>query len=235
MRARVLGGFFVVLIAACGVSTTTYADNHSAEQILADASASTAKANSFHIAIDEAAPSGPATAEMDVENGNFSGKVASQGITARIMRVSGQAFVYGSDLAAVLAPTNAQAAAMVSSRASDKWVRVPSDIWGSSFDQLLDVKTLSQCLKSMPGAVKKGTSVKSGQQVVELDDQTDSQVFVQTAAPHRFIQMVFSGVDSCATDSTAANQTIVLSQYGAAFHIAMPAGYVDISTLESGG
>ena len=226
-----LGVLAVALAGACGLTSPGYEQSHTATQILADASVSTGASRSFHVTVDETTPAGPATADLDVENSNFSGKIAFQGITARIMQVGGQAFIYGSDLAAVLAPINPQAAAAVSAKASDKWVLVPSDLWGSSFSQLFDVQKLSSCLKAAPGVVKKGTSAVSGQQVVEIDDQTGSQIFVQSDAPHRFVRVVLSGVDSCATDSTAAGQTIVLSRYDARFHITAPSGYVDLKTL----
>ncbi len=235
-RAAVLLALAVLPASACAVGGSAgYEETRSAAQILGDANSATASSGSFHIHIDETAPTGPATADMDVESSNVDGKITSNEITARIEHVGDQTFIYGSDLAGILQTVNPEEAAVVKAMASEKWVLVPSELWSSSFSDLVDVRKMSACLTSAPGAVKKGTSVISGQAVVEIDDQARSKIYVQTAAPHHFVRLIFSDSDSCATDSTAKGQTIDLSKFGANFGIAVPAGYVDLTALASGG
>ncbi len=222
-------------VAGCGFGPwAPYDQSHSAEQIIDDASNATASVHSLHIALDETTPNGPATAQMDVESSNAGGNVASQGISARLVHVGGQTFIYGSDLAAVLAVSNPDAASAVSSTAGDKWVLVPSDIWGASFARLIDIGRMARCLPSEKGLVKKGTARIAGQDVVEVDDQAGSTIDVQTAPPHYVVRARFTSSDSCSTDSTAQSQTLDLSRFGARFHLAAPKGYVDMATLAGG-
>lgn len=221
-----------VLGAACGLlPAPAYEQAHSATQIVTDATAATGSAKSFHIRVDDKAKSGPAQAELDVEGSNVSGKITGQGISIRIMHVGTQTFIYGADLAAFLALNDAQAAASVRAKASDKWVLMPSDFWNSSFSDLIDMQKMSTCLRTVAGLQKKGTSTVDGEGVVELDDQLQSRLYVQTAAPHHFVRLVFSSVETCLTDSTSTGQTIDLSRYGTKFGISVPSGYVDIATL----
>jgi hypothetical protein len=128
-----------------------------------------------------------------------------------------------------------QAAAVVKARASDKWVLMPADFWSSTFSDLVDVQKMATCLKDASGLKKKGTSTISGHQVVEVDDQLASQIFIQTAAPHYIARVVFEGVDTCVTDTTASSQTIDLTNVGQSVNIAPPSGYVDLATLAAGG
>ena len=62
---------------ACGPvgSTAGYLQDRSTAQILADADLATISSRSYHVSIDETAESGPASAEVDVENGNVNGKI----------------------------------------------------------------------------------------------------------------------------------------------------------------
>lgn len=217
--------------AACGSAPASYTDSHSAAQILTDASTSTAAVSSYHIKIEETTESGDAMMDVDVEGTNISGKLTAEGIAARITHVGDQTFVYGADLAAILGKTNPQAGAVVTAKAADKWVLMPSNFWDSSFTDVLDVKKMSTCLSTVAGAVKKGTSTVSGVSAIEIDDQLLSQIDVQTASPHYYVHMVFTGVETCLTDSTARGQTIDLSSFGKKFGITAPAGYVDLTTL----
>lgn len=238
MRARgvVLLALAVLSGAGCGTAGPVgYEQGHSAVEILRDADSATGSTRSFHLHIDETAPTGPATAEMDVESSNVDGKITSNEITARIAHVGDQTFIYGGDLVAILETANPQEAAAVKAIASEKWVLVPSEIWSSSFSDLVDVQKMSACLTSAPGVVKKGTSLISGQRVVEIDDQAGSKIYVQTAAPHHFVRLVFTDSEPCATDPTAKGQTIELSKFDSKFGIAVPAGYVDLTTLAPGG
>jgi hypothetical protein len=227
----------VVMTAACGSSASaSYQDSHSAQQIVNDASKSTGSARSFHMTIDETTQDGPQHADLDVDGSNVNGKLTASGLSVRIIHVDGQTFVYGADLAALFDATKeSQAAAVVKARASDKWVLMPADFWNSSFTDIIDVQKMATCLKSAAGLQKKGTSTISGQQVVEVDDQTASQMYIQTAAPHYFARVVFEGVDSCVTDSTASSQTIDLTKVGQKLNVTAPTGYVDLATLAAGG
>ena len=238
MRARgiVLLALAALPAAGCGSGgSATYEQTHSAVEVLRDANSATGSTRSFHMHIDEAAPTGPATADMDVESSNVDGKITSNEITARIEHVGDQTFIYGADLVAILQTANPQEAAAVKAIASEKWVLVPSEIWSSSFSDLVDVQKMSACLTSASGVVKKGTSVIAGQRVVEVDDQEGSKIYVQTAAPHHLVRLVLTDSETCATDPTAKGQTIELSKFDSAFGIAVPAGYVDLTTLASGG
>jgi len=226
----------VMAIAACGSAAASYQDSHSAQQIMSDASKSTGSASSFHMTIDETTQDGPQHADLDVNGSNVSGKLIASGMTVRLTHVSGQTFIFGADLAAMLtAIKQPQAAAVVKARASDKWVLMPADFWSSSFSDLVDIQKLTTCLKNADGLKKKGTSTISGQQVIEVDDQLASQIFVQTAAPHYLARVVFEGVDTCVTDTTASSETIDLTNVGKSVTITAPTGYVDLATLAAGG
>jgi len=226
----------LVVIAACGSAAASYQDGHSAQQIMSDASKSTGSASSFHMTIDETTQDGPQHADLDVNGSNVSGKLIASGMTVRLTHVSGQTFIFGADLAAMLtAIKQPQAAAVVKARASDKWVLMPADFWSSSFSDLVDIQKLTTCLKNAAGLKKKGTSTISGQQVIEVDDQLASQIFVQTAAPHYLARVVFEGVDTCVTDTTASSETIDLTNVGKSVTITAPTGYVDLATLAAGG
>ena len=71
--------------------------------------------------------------------------------------------------------------------------------------------------------------------VVELDDPARSKIYVQTAAPHHYVRVVFPTAHGCATDSTARSQMIDLSQFGESFQIAAPPGYADLTALAAAG
>jgi len=226
----------LALITACGSGgSASYEQSHSPSQILADADLATISTRSYHVAINETAETGPTSAEVDVENGNASGKIIANGIRVRITHVNEQTFIYGSDLAQILYITNPRVADTVNTKAPDRWVLVPPDIWSSGFSKALDLRKMSSCLKGLSGVVKKGTSNISGHAVVELDDPARSQIYVQTAAPHHYVRVVFPTSHGCATDSTARSQMIDLTQFEAKFNIAAPAGYADLTTLAAGG
>jgi hypothetical protein len=223
----------VALVSACGGGSApqTYDQSHSASQIVSDADASVASAQSFHVTIDEKADSGPLTAEIDTEASDAQGTVKSDTVSVHLIHASRQTFIYGADLETLVEPTNPTLAATVARDAADKWVLVPSDIWDSSFGKLLDIKKMTGCLKAAISVGKKGTSIVSGERVVEVDNQAGSKVYVQTAAPHHLVRAVIADGDTCATDSTAKGQTIELSRYGSNFEIGAPADYVELTKL----
>jgi len=222
----------VALITACGSGgSASYEQTHSASQILADADLATISSRSYHVSIDETAESGPASAEVDVENGNVNGKIIESGIRTRIAHVNDQTFVYGSDLAQVLYLVNPRLGDVVNSRAHDTWVLVPPEMWKTGFSTALDFRKMSSCLKRLSGVSKKGASTISGQEAVELDDPARSQFYIQIAAPHNYLRVVFRTSHGCATDATARSQMITWSQYGATFHITAPTGYADLKDL----
>lgn len=227
----------VMVTAACGTTASpAYQDSHSAQQIVDDAGKSTGSASAFHMTIDETTQDGAQHADLDVDGSNVKGKLIASGMSVQIIHFSGRTFIYGADLAALLAAIQQpQAAAVVKARASDKWVLMPADFWSSSFSDLTDLQKMTSCLRSESGLKKKGTSTIADRQVVEVDDQTSSQMFIQTAAPHYFARIVFQGVDACVTDTTASSQTIDLAQVGQKPSIAAPSGYVDLATLAAGG
>src|SRR5207247_6396158 len=153
----------VVLVVACGSgATASYEQSTTAAQILSDSDLATISSRSYHVSITETAATGPASAEMDVENGNASGKIISNVIRVRITHVDEQTFIYGSDLAQILYATNPRVADTVNTKAPDRWVLVPPDIWSSGFSKVLDLRKMSSCLKGLSGVVKKGTSNISG-------------------------------------------------------------------------
>jgi len=218
---------------ACGLGASAdYSQTHTAQQIVSDASKSTGAATSFHVTIDATTKDGQATADIDVEGSNVSGKIVGQGMGVRIIHVDSQTFVYGADLAAILESSNPPAAAIVKAKASDKWVLMPADFWSSTgIDAITKLGKIADCLKTEQGLTKKGTSTISGQQVVEVDDQLASSLFVSTAAPHYFLRLALTGVDTCITDSSVTKETIDLSKVGQKLNIAVPTGYVDLKTL----
>jgi hypothetical protein len=223
----------LALTTACGLGASAdYSQTHTAQQIVSDASKSTGAATSFHVTIDATTKDGQATADIDVEGSNVSGKIVGQGMGVRIIHVDSQTFVYGADLAAILESSNPQAAAIVKAKASDKWVLMPADFWSSTgIDAITKLGKIADCLKTEQGLTKKGTSTISGQQVVEVDDQLASSLFVSTAAPHYFLRLALTGVDTCITDSSVTKETIDLSKVGQKLNIAVPTGYVDLKTL----
>ena len=226
----------LIVALACGsASTASYEQSHSAKQVVADASKSTGSATSFHLAVDVTTQQGPAHAEFDVEGTNVNGTVSYQGTHLRIMHVDGRSFVYGADLAEVLAATNAQGAAAVKAKAADKWVLMPEEFWTSTgISELTDVKKMSDCLQSASGLTKKGTSNVSGKRVVEVDDELTSQMYVDTASPHYFVRVALAGKDTCVTGPGVTQETIDLTKLGAKLNIAVPVGYVDLQSLANG-
>jgi hypothetical protein len=223
----------MALTAACGLGASPdYSQTHSAQQIVSDASKSTGSATSFHITIDATTKDGQANADVDVEGSNVSGKIVGQGMGVRIIHVDGQTFVYGPDLAAILETSDPQTAAIVKVKASDKWVLMPADFWSSTgIDEITQLQKMADCIKTEQGLTKKGTSAISGQQVVEVDDQLASSVYVATAAPHYFVRLALTGVDTCITAPSVTKETIDLRKVGQKLNIAVPAGYVDLKTL----
>jgi len=226
----------MALTAACGpFGSADYSQTHSAKQIVSDASKSTGAATSFHILIDATTKDGQANADVDVHGADVSGKIVGAGVTIRIIHVGGQTFVYGSDLAAILEVSDKQAAAIVKEKASDKWVLMPSEFWTSTgIDAITHLGKITDCFKTEQGLNKKGTSTISGHQVVEVDDQLASSFFVATAAPHYFVRLKLTGVDTCITDASITDETIDLSKVGEKLNIAAPTGYVDLKTLAGG-
>jgi hypothetical protein len=223
----------VALVSACGVGSApkTYDQSHSASEIVSDADASVAGAQSFHVTIDENAESGPLAAEVDTEASDSQGTVKTATVSVRLIHASGKTFIYGADVEKLVEPTNPKLAATIARDAADKWILVPSDIWDSSFGKLLDIKNMTRCLKAANSVGKRGTSMVSGERVVEVDDQAGSKVYIQTAAPHHLVRAVIADGDTCTTDSTAKGQTIELSRYGSKFEIRGPADYVELAKL----
>ena len=226
----------MVLTAACGLGASAdYSQTHSAKQIVSDATRSTGAATSFHILIDATTKDGQANADVDVQGADVSGKIVGAGVSIRIIHVGGQTFVYGSDLAAILQASDVQAAAIVKAKASDKWVLMPADFWTSTaIDAITHLSKITDCFKTEQGLTKKGTSTISGHQVVEVKDQLASSFFVATAAPHYFVRLALTGVDTCITDPTLTQETIDLSKVGQKLNIAVPTGYVDLKALAGG-
>jgi len=226
----------MALTAACGLGApASYPQTHSAQQIVSDASKSTGTATSFHILIDATTKDGQANADVDVEGSSVSGKIVGAGVSVRIIHVDSQTFVYGSDLATVLEASDPQAAAIVKGKASDKWVLMPAAFWSSTgIDAVTHIREVTDCLKTEQGLTKKGTKTISGQQVVEVDDQLASSLYVATAAPHYFVRLAMTSVDTCLTDSSITNETIDLSKVGQKLHITAPSGYVDLTALAGG-
>jgi hypothetical protein len=201
---------------------------------MADADAATISTSSYHVAIHETPASGYATAEMDIEGANAGGTITTNGLVLRLAHVDNRTFMFGATLGDIIEPTNPQLASAVRAKAAGKWVLVPNEIWTSGFRKLLDMRTMSSCLKTAPGMVKKGTATATGQSVVQLDDKAGSHIYVQTGSPHHYVHLVFAASEACATDSTGNGQTIDFSQFGGQFHIAAPTGYVDLAALAGG-
>jgi hypothetical protein len=226
----------IALAAACSFGASAdYSQTQSAKQIVSDASKSTGAATSFHITIEATTKDGQANADVDVNGSNVSGKIVGAGASVRIIHVGGQTFVYGSDLAAIFETSDPQAAATVKAKASDKWVLMPADFWNTTgIDAITHLGKITDCFKTEQGLIKKGTSTMSGHQVVEVDDQLASSFFVATAAPHYFVRLALTGVDTCITDPSITQETIDLSKIGQKLNIAVPTGYVDLKTLAGG-
>jgi hypothetical protein len=226
----------MVLCVACGSSAAaSYDQTHSAKQIVSDASKSTGSATSFHLAVAVTTQNGEANADFDVEGTNVNGRVIFQGTLVRVMHVDGRTFVYGADLAQLLATSNAQAASIVRAKAVDKWVLMPEEFWSSTgVSELTDMRKLGDCLEAAAGLAKKGTSTVSGKTAIEVDDQLTSKIYVDVASPHYFLRVMLSGTDTCVTGSSVSNETLDLSKIGQKLDIAVPNGYVDLQTLASG-
>jgi hypothetical protein len=223
----------MALTTACGLGASAdYLQTHTAQQIVLDATKSTGSANSYHITIDATTKDGQANADVDVDGSSVSGKIVGAGASVRIIHVRGQTFVYGSDLEAIFETSDPQAAAIVKAKASDKWVLMPEDFWNTTgIDAITHLGKIADCFKTEQGLTKKGTSTISGQQVVEVDDQLASSFFVATAAPHYFVRVALTGVDTCITDPSVTKETIDLSKVGQKLSITVPTGYVDLKTL----
>jgi len=223
----------MALTAACGLGASAdYSQTHTAQQIVLDATKSTGAATSYHITIDATTKDGQANADVDVDGSSVSGKIVGAGASVRIIHVDGQTFVYGSDLAAIFEASDPQAAATVKAKASDKWVLMPEDFWNTTgIDAITHLGKVTECFRTEQGLTKKGTSTISGHQVVEVDDQLASSMYVAMAAPHYFVRLTLTGVDTCITDPSITQETIDLSKVGQKLSIAVPAGYVDLKTL----
>ena len=222
-----------VLVAACGsTAAASYEQTHTAQQIVTDASKSTASANSFHINVDADTSQGRVTADLDVEGSNLKGTVTGEGMRVRIVHIDGKTYVFGADLAAFLETTNPQAAAIVNAKAASKWVLMPADFWDSTdLTAITDMHKLTDCLQASSGLSKKGTSNVLAVRVVEVDTQSAGKLFVATSGPHYFTRIALQGGDKCITDSNASSETIDLTKVGTKLGITAPSDSVDLQTL----
>jgi hypothetical protein len=220
------------LAAACAPpGASGYTQDHSARQIVTDATSSSASARSYHVTLDESTTEGTAHLDLDVEDGNAAGTITWPSMSVRIIQVGGRTFVNGSDLAALLAPIDVDGATLIKAAAGSLWVLVPPGFWNSRLTDLIDMKNLGGCLRAARGLTKAGTSAVGGRLAVEVDDRTTSKVYVDTAAPHYLVRADIAGGDGCVTTPTASNQVFDWSQYGATFDIAAPSGFVDLKTI----
>lgn len=223
----------IALVAACGPvgGSASYEQSRTATQILGDADLAMISSRSYHVSIDETAEVGRASADVDVEGANVSGTIIESGIRARIVHVSDQTFIYGSDLAQALYITDPRTADKVNTQAHDKWVLVPPETWKTGFGPAIDLRGMSSCVKRLSGVVKKQTTSISGQAAVKLQDPARAEIYVETAAPHHYVRLWFPTAHGCATDATARSQLISLTRYGARFNITAPTGYVGLKAL----
>ncbi len=227
-----LAGAILMVGAACASRPAAgYAQSHSAGQIVADATTSSGAARSYHLTLAEATADGPARLDLDVEDGNASGTIRWASVSLRIIYAGGVTFIYGSDLAGLLAPVDSDAATMIKAAAADRWVLVPPSFWHSTLTQLIGMNNLGGCLRTASGLAKKGVATVAGRLAVEVDDGTASKLYVDTAMPHYLVHADIAGADACVTSSTARSQVFDWSDYGARFNIATPAGYLDLRTI----
>ena len=222
------------LATACGStsSTPSYADTHTAQQIIGDASASTGAATTFHLSIDATTPQGEATADFDIQGTNVSGKLTAQGLTIRITHVGSETFVYGADLAAILQSSNAQAAAKIKAKASDKWILMPADFWPSTgIDALTAFQKMTSCFTTAAGLVKKGTIPVSGRTAILIEDTAFSRLYVDPEPPHYFMRIDVNSSEKCLTDTSVSAETTVLTKVGSDLQVSAPSGFVSLASV----
>ena len=224
----------MLVAAACGLAQSpSYADSHTGAQIVSDASAAMSKAGSYHMKLKGNFTNGIASADIDVEGISYRGTIGAAGQSVRIIVVNGDTFVYGSDFAAVLDATNSQAAAVIRSKANDRWLHLPAGSGGPALTDIIDLNSIGSCLKEAAGLIKKGATSVDGKAVVEVDDLAGSKLDIATSSPHYPIRLDFTSAEAC-MGSDVQNETLDFSQFGTAYHIQAPPGFIDLTTLLGG-
>lgn len=221
-----------VLLSSCGLSSAGYADTHSAAQIMSDASTALAKARSYHLIIHGTFAQGSASADLKVEGDNYSGALMVGSQPFRFAVFQGETYIYGGDLAASLQSSDPQAAAVIQAKAATRWVHMPPGA-DTSITSFFDVKGLGSCLQGVVGLVKKSSATINGQATIEVDDLAGSKLFIGTSAPHYPVRLAFTSAEACLNDNSQG-ETVDLSQFGAAFQIEAPPGFIDLAALAGG-
>lgn len=235
MLRRLVPLLAALLVAACGGSAAVSYDQTSPGQILKDAANSLGSVKSEHVKFQGTTTSGQVGFEADVEGQNFNGTVAIGGNTAKILAVAGKVYIYGPDIVALLPTNDPTVADRVKALVGTNWVILPnSSTVTGDLNTFLNFRTVADCIKSLSGLKKKGTSNVEGNSVVEVDDSTGAQIFVLVSSPHYPRRMIL-GTTTCSSNfGTSGSGSIDLTQENATFNIKAPTNVVDLSTLTGG-
>jgi hypothetical protein len=216
-----------MVVAACGSSgTSSAADNgesaKSATQIVQDTAAAYRSATSVHLA--GSVKNSGQTISLDIKivrDGNLSGTITFQGVTANVVIVGGKTYIKGKELFAQFAGGAAAAAI------GDNWVAVPAtaatQITGG-FSSFTNFSKLADQLTTPTGAVTKGaTTTVVGQSVITVSD-TKSTLYVATTGKPYPVQLKPDNDPTQHLDFTDYDQTFVITA---------PSGALDYSGFGS--
>jgi hypothetical protein len=179
---------------ACGTTQPAgYVDSKGAFQIASDASSALKSVRSAHVAVQSTFQGSPAKFDGDVEDQNMSATLTFGPGSLKLIIFGGKLYIYGPDILALSHITDAT----ITAKVGDKWIFIPSGVIADqkSFQDLADLTSIADCIKSGTGFSKKGTATTNGVTTVEIDSPGGSQLFVQTSAPHYPVRMVFTAGD----------------------------------------
>ena len=237
LRGALAGLTVSVLTVACAnpaAPAKPYDQTHSASQIASDAGKSLKSVKAAHVKFTgSSTSSGQVGVDADVQGQDINGTLSVGGQSLKVVSVGGKVYVYGPDLLNVVPISDPATAANVKALVGTNWVVIPnsSSVTGN-LSSAFDFSSIGDCITGMTGLKKNGTSKIDGDQVVELDDSSGSQIFVLTAAPHYPRRLILSSATTCSSASSGSGSgTLDLTRVGQHFAITAPTNTVDLSSL----
>jgi hypothetical protein len=208
---------------ACGSSHANSEAAKPVNQILTDADGATGGASSVHIS--GSVTSGGTPIHLDVVDGHNhgGGSVTVDGLTFRTV-LDGQNVYLKGDAATWAKAANASVAKLLANR----WLKTTTGNHDfSDFPKLLDLPQVVANLKASGKVVKQGTTKIDGRQVVALKDTgpDSGTLYVATTGPPYIVAVTGGGTNS---------GTLHFSGYGSAQPPGVPAGAIDLDSLENG-
>lgn len=220
----------IMLALACGPAPApTYAQGRSAAQIVGDGSNALRSVGSAHVTIQSTFQGSAGEFDADIEDQNIKGTMTIGANKMNMIVYAGKFYIYGPDLLSFAHVTDPAVKANV----SEKWIVVPSGLImdQQSLQALGDFSGMADCVKSGAGFTKKGTSTIDGHPVVEVQNAAGDRNFVETAAPHYPIRIVYVASDQSCSSAGLAGGTIDLTQIGAHFEINAPPDSTDLASV----